>query len=157
VTYPDLTVASLLNELFIPVQVNIEKALDLVKKYRPIWTPNLNFLDDQGEQFYHQEGWLPAGEYAAMLMNCRGHYFIRKKRYADAIPEFQEVLDKYPISSFAPEAAYYLAVSKYMSTHKAEELIGGWDKLQHVSRHHVGGPVEHSVAPRQGVWRGIRL
>ncbi len=123
-------VATLLNEHFIPVQVNIEKAIDLVKKYRPIWTPNLNFLDEQGEQFYHAEGWLPPGEYAAMLMNCRGHYFMRKKRYAEAVPEFEEGLDKYPTSFFAPEAAYYLGVSKYMSTHKVEELTGGWEYLR---------------------------
>lgn len=65
-----------------------------------------------------------------MLMNCRGHFFIRKKRYGEAVPEFQEGLDKYPTSAFAPEGAYYLGVSKYMSTHKVEELVNGWEKLQ---------------------------
>ncbi len=129
-TYPDLYVATLLNEYFIPVQVNIDKAIDLIKRYRPIWTPNINFLDEAGEMFYHVEGWLPASEYTAMLLAVRGHYFIRKKRYGEATPNFDEVLQKYPNSAYAPEAGYYIGVSKYMTTHKPEELKAAWSRLQ---------------------------
>ncbi len=129
-TYPDLYVATLLNEYFVPVQVNIEKARELVLKYRPIWTPNLNFIDGEGAIFYHIEGWLPPSEFAALLLVSQGHFFIRKKQYPKATPNFQEVLDKFPTSYFAPEAFYYLGVSKYMTAHKVEELVESWKKLQ---------------------------
>jgi len=130
VTYPDLFVATLLNEYFVPVQINIEKARELILRYRPIWTPNLNVLDEEGAMVFHLEGWLPPSEYSAMLFLSRGHYFIRKKHYPEATPNFQEILQKYPTSSFAPEAFYYLGVSKYMTAHKVEELIETWKKLQ---------------------------
>lgn len=129
-TYPDLYVATLLNEYFVPIQVNIEKAAELVRKYRPIWTPNLNILDEEGAMVYHVEGWLPPSEYSAMLLVSRGHYFIRRKRYAEAVPNFQEVGQRFPTSSFAPEAMYYLGVGKYMTSHKGEELVEAWKKLQ---------------------------
>ena len=129
-TYPDLYVATLLNEYFIPLQVNIEKARDLVLRYRPTWTPNLNLLDEEGAVVFHLEGWLPPSEFSAMLFLSRGHYFIRKKQYADAVPSFQEILQKFPTSTFAPEAFYYLGVSKYLTAHKVEDLVDAWKKLQ---------------------------
>lgn len=131
-TYPDLYVSTLLNEYYVPVQVNIEKARELVLKYRPIWTPNLNFMDDEGAVFYHLEGWLPPSEFSAMLLLVRGHYFIRKKKYAEAAPNFEEILQKFPRSGFSPEAFYYLGVSKYMTAHKVEDLKEAWQKLQRV-------------------------
>lgn len=130
-TYPDLFVATVLNEYFVPVQANIEKAAELVRKYRPIWTPNINILNEEGEMVYHVEGWLPPSEYSPMLLVARGHFFIRKKRYGEATPNFEEVMKKFPSSTFAAQALYYLGVSKYMTGHNVEELKGAWSKLQY--------------------------
>lgn len=130
VTYPDLYVAAFLNEYFVPLHFNIEKARELILKYRPIWTPNLNILDEEGAVVYQTAGWLPPSEFAAMLFLSRGRYFIRKKRYPDAAPNFQEVLLRFPTSTLAPEAYYYLGVSKYLASHKGEDLVETWKKLQ---------------------------
>jgi thioredoxin-related protein len=130
VTYPDLYVATLLNEYFVPVQVNIDKARELVIKYHPIWTPNLNLLDEEGAMVYHVEGWLPPPEYSAMLFLSRGHYLNHKKRYSEAAPNFQEVLLRFPQSHYAPQALYYLGVSNYLASHKAEALKEAWGRLQ---------------------------
>ena len=129
-TYPDLNVAAILNEYFIPVQVNIEKSRDLVLKYRPIWTPNLNILDEEGTLVHRVEGYLPPSEFSAMLLVALGHYSIHKKKYAEATPNFEEALQKFPTTTFAPEALYYLAVSKYMTAHKVEDLVSTMRKLQ---------------------------
>ncbi len=112
------------------MRFNIEKARELVVKYRPIWTPNLSILDEEGFLVYHTEGWLPPSEFAAMLFLARGHYYIRKKHYSEAVPNFQEILVKSPTSAFAPEAFYYLGASKYLTTHKAEDLVDTWKRLQ---------------------------
>jgi thioredoxin-related protein len=57
VTYPDVCVAAALNDFFVPVQVNVDQAKDLVKKFRVLWTPNINVLDPEGNLLYHVEGW----------------------------------------------------------------------------------------------------
>jgi hypothetical protein len=130
VTYPDLTVAGLLNAYFVPVQVNIEEVSKLAAEYTAIWTPKLNILDGKENVIYRVVGWLPPSEIAAMLILARGHYFFHHKKYQDAVPNFEEVFIKYPNSSFASEALYYKGVSRYMNSHKVDELKEDWILLQ---------------------------
>ena len=40
------------------------------------------------------------------------------------------LLGAFPTSFVAPEAQYYLAVSKYKASHEGADLIGGWKQLQ---------------------------
>lgn len=126
VTYPDFTVAALLNEQFIPVQVNIEKVPQLVEKFQAVWTPNLNILNDKEKLVYHIEGWLAPSECAAMLILSQGHYQLRRSQFDQAAAHFKAVFDHYPQSEFAPEALYYLAVSRYLASHESQRLIEGW-------------------------------
>jgi hypothetical protein len=130
VTYPNLFVATLINTYFVPVQVNVDKDPRLVDKFRAIWTPNINIIDSEERSSYHVEGWLPASEFSAMLLLSLGHYSIKHKRYADALPFLREVVDNYPSTTFAPEALYYTGVAKYLAEHKVEDLVGAWKQLQ---------------------------
>ncbi len=130
VTYPNLFVATLINDYFVPVQINVAKEPKLVDKYRAVWTPNINILESDERMVYHVEGWLPASEFSAMLLLSLGHHAIHRKRYADALPFLQEVRDNFPTTTFAPEALYYTGVAKYMSAHKVEDLVSVWKELQ---------------------------
>ncbi|MEW6490450.1 MAG: hypothetical protein AB1578_21380 [Thermodesulfobacteriota bacterium] len=129
-TYPDLYVATLLNEYFVPVQLDVSKETKLVDKYRAFWTPNLNVLDGEERMTYHVEGWLPAAEYSAMLLLALGRHQILQKRPAGGVPFLQEVMDKFPSTTFAPEALYYLGVAQYLVSHEVEDLVEGWKQLQ---------------------------
>jgi thioredoxin-related protein len=123
-------VSKLLNEYFVPVQVNLQEAAKLAAKYQVIWTPNLNILDGRENLIYHVEGWLPSSDFAAMLIIARGHYFLHKKKYEDATPNFHQVFEKFPTSDFASEALYYKGVSRYMASHEVEKLKEDWIMLQ---------------------------
>ncbi len=123
-------VAKLINDYFVPVQLNVAKEAKTADKYRAIWTPNVNIIDNEERMAYHVEGWLPASEFSAMLLLSLGHYAIRHKRYADALPPLQEVVDNLPSATFAPEALYYLGVAKYLTAHKVDDLVGTWKQLQ---------------------------
>ena len=129
-TYPDRQVAALLNENFVPVQVNIEEAAKLADTYQAIWTPNLNVIDGRQKQVYRVEGWLPPSEFAAMLGVGRGQYFLRGKKYPEAATLFKAVFEQNPRSQFAPEALYYRGVSRYLSSHNVDELKEDWIMLQ---------------------------
>lgn len=129
-TYPDLFVATLINEYFVPVQVNVAEDEALVKRYQALWTPNLNILDGDEKITYHVEGWLPASEYAAMLLLALGRYAILHERPDAATPFLQEVMDRFPSTSFAPEALYFIGVAKYLSSHEADDLAEAWKRLQ---------------------------
>lgn len=47
---------------------------------------------------------------------------VMSKKWADAGTLYQQVLDKYPNSTSAPAAVYWLGVSKYQTTHNAQDL-----------------------------------
>ncbi len=119
-----------MNEYFVPVQINVDEHQDLTARFRVVWTPNINILDPEGNVFYHVEGWLPPSDYSAMLVVAHAHYFLHHKDFQKARDLFQTVWDKYPKSEFAPEALYYLGVSRYMESHKGNELVAGWRVLQ---------------------------
>lgn len=129
-TYPDFCVAAALNEFFVPVQVDVGKERELAKQFGVLWTPNINVMDAEGNLFYHMEGWLPPSEYSAMLMVAHGHYFMRCESNSKAVEIFRTVWDKYPQSDFAPEALYYLGVSKYLESHDEKDLVEEWRMLQ---------------------------
>ncbi len=130
VSYPDLTVAALLNEHYIPVQVDIEKESKLAEKFQALWTPNLNILNTKEKLVYHAEGWLSPAELAAMLTIGQGHFHLHRKKFEQAGKHFKAVFEKYPQSEFAPEALYYLGVSRYMASHEVEHLLTEWQNCQ---------------------------
>ena len=43
---------------------------------------------------------------------------------------YDDVLRRFPTSAVAPEAQYFLAVAKYKASHQADDLRGGWRRLQ---------------------------
>lgn len=128
-TYPDPVVADLLNENFVPVQLDLSQSPDLAHRYQVIWTPNLNVLDDKENLAYHAEGWLPPADFAAMLYVAKGHFEMRHKKYEKAITAFEGLVEKYPSSEFAPEAVYYLGTCRYLASHDVEPLKEQWNRL----------------------------
>lgn len=120
----------MLNQQYIPVQVDIEKAAKLADRYQALWTPNLNIIDSRGRCIYQAMGWLPPNEFAALLQIGRGYFFLNRKKFEAAAPMFGEVADRFGDSIFAAEAMYFEGVSRYMASHEAEELKKAWTELQ---------------------------
>lgn len=120
----------LLNTYFVPVQLDLSKESKLADQFQVVWTPNINIVDARGRVVYHSEGWLSPAEYAAMIYLGLGHFALKHKRYEDAARHFKMVYDHYPQSEFSPESLYYLAVSKYLTSHDAEWLLQGWSDLR---------------------------
>jgi len=123
-------VAHLLHQHFVPVQVNIEEAVELAERYQAFWTPNLNMIDDREKRFYRVIGWLPPSEFAAMLLAARGHFFMSREKFDQAATTFKDVFDEFPRSIYAPESLYYMGVCRYKASHKAEYLKEDWTMLQ---------------------------
>ncbi len=135
VTYPNVAVAALLDEAFIPVQVNLDHAAKLANRYQVLWTPNINILNHREQLICHVEGWISPSEFSAWLTLGRGHFQLRRKDFEAAITFFQRTFDHYPQSEWAPEALYYVAVAKYLASHEAEKLVQGWETLRRYYPH----------------------
>ncbi|TAK30634.1 MAG: hypothetical protein EPO21_19000 [Chloroflexota bacterium] len=131
-TYPEPAVADLVNEHFVPVQVNVKEdsAKSLIERYHQIWTPDLRVLGADGYEFYHWNGYLPPFEYAAQLLVAEGQTYLRLHEFGKAQELYEEILSRFPTSAFAPEAQYFLAVAKYETSHQGTDLLSGWHRVQ---------------------------
>ncbi len=130
VTYPELSTATMVNEYFVPVQVDVSRAESLVEQFGVVWTPNINVLTGNERLVYHVEGWLPPHDLLSMLTLVCGHYFLKNRIFKDAGRFYEQVQKKMPGSQFAAEALYYLGVAKYLDSHNLENLKEEWTELQ---------------------------
>ena len=102
----------------------------IVKRFQQVWTPTLMLLSRTATSTTSGTAICPRG--CSSLAWCSGWGMPSSKedRFEDAARCFDEVVVKYPLSDVAPEATYWAAVSRYKGSHEAEDLLGGWKKLQ---------------------------
>jgi TolA-binding protein len=79
-------------------------------------------MDPDGKERSRLEGYLPKDEFRAFLEMSIARVSYMNKDLADAERRYAEVLERYPDSHFAPEALYYLGVSRYSSSHDSAIL-----------------------------------
>jgi hypothetical protein len=132
VTYPEPSVADAISQCFVPLQVNTQDASSrpLVERFRQFWTPDLRILAADAFELYRWNGYLPPYELLPQLLVGQAHACLRMTDEAGAAAIYEDVLRRFPTSQLGPEAQYFLAVSKYKQSHKPEDLLGGWHKLQ---------------------------
>ena len=102
----------------------------IVKRFQQIWTPTIMLLSPEGHVYDEWNGYLPPGLFLPRLLLGRGKAALKQDRFEEAARCFDEIPVKYPLSDVAPEATYWAAVSRYKGSHEAEDLLGGWRKLQ---------------------------
>jgi tetratricopeptide (TPR) repeat protein len=94
------------------------------------WTPTLIILDLDGNEHHRFVGFLPPEDFIAQIILGKGKVEFDLDRFEQAMQCFQEMLVRYPKADAAPEAQYYLGVTKYKASHNAKELRLGWEALQ---------------------------
>jgi hypothetical protein len=132
VTYSEPTVVDEISQRFAPAQVNVQEdaARLLIERYRQVWTPDLRLLAPDGFELYRWNGYLPPFEFVPQLLVAHAHGLLRLDDPDRAATVYDEVLRRFPTSAVAPEAQYFLAVSKYKASHEGSDLLGGWKQLQ---------------------------
>jgi hypothetical protein len=118
--WPDERVTRLVSEQFIPARLHVrEQATDfrrLAQRFGAPWTPTTLLLDPDGIERHRIEGFLPADDFLAQLMLGLGHLAFHAARWADAERWFREVVDRVPKTDAAPEAQYWIGVTRYKAT-----------------------------------------
>jgi len=66
-TYKDLKVIDEMNEWFVLLKLDLIKDREIRKSLGAYWTPAMYFLDQNGNSYFHFNGYLPADEFRAML------------------------------------------------------------------------------------------
>jgi outer membrane protein assembly factor BamD (BamD/ComL family) len=73
-------------------------------------------LGENGKERHRIEGYLPKDEFAAQLLLALARVAFMQKKWTDAEKLYDEIVQKYPNSTAAPEALYWRAVAHYKKT-----------------------------------------
>jgi tetratricopeptide (TPR) repeat protein len=132
VTYPQPFVAEAILAHSIPVQIDNSKAENnqLLHSIHHIWTPDIRILYHDGFELYRWDGFLPPAEFTARTLCGFGLAYLRLKRFDRAEAVYLEALRRFSTAYAAPEAQYYLGVTRYRRDPDSDELLTQWAKLR---------------------------
>jgi hypothetical protein len=132
VTYPHTSVRDALLEYAVPLQLNNQDAANnkYLHQIHHIWTPDIRVLTTNGDELYRFDGFSPPAEFVPRMLCGFAMASLRCKRFDWAEALYERVLREYSTSYAAPEAQYYLGVSRYRRDPESEELLTQWAQLR---------------------------
>lgn len=131
-TYPETFVAEIIERDGVPVQIDNSQDVNktLLDGIHHIWTPDVRILNAGGAELYRWDGYLPPAEYAARALTGFAQACLRTRNYARAEQLYVEVLRRFSSSLAAPEAQYYLGVTRYRADPDSNEMLHQWSILR---------------------------
>ena len=121
VTYPNSKVIDFSAKYLVAVRILVNSK-PLPQRFKVQWTPTLVLLDEEGEEHHRTVGFLAPEELLPSLMLGIEKSYFDRQNFSDAESILQRLIAEYPKSDAAPEATYYLGVSRYKRTDNAKEL-----------------------------------
>lgn len=130
VTFPEPAVVGTINNSYVALQINTKEteAKPIVERFRQVWTPDVRMLEADGFEYYRWNGYLPPFEFLPQLLVAEAHARLRQKNIEAAADIYNDVVERFPTSRVAPEAAYYAAVGNYRASKNSVDLMKGWEK-----------------------------
>ena len=129
VTYPDQRVARLINDNFVPVQINVVEHPEFTDRFLQRWTPAIFFIDAEGREHRRQLGYAFPDDFVADLHIGLAQEAFDNKRYEEAVARYEHIVNELPDSLDAPEALYMVGVAKYRATGDGSYLGIYWDQV----------------------------
>jgi tetratricopeptide (TPR) repeat protein len=132
VTYPQVPVVDAIVAHSIPVQIDNSKPENntFLHRIHHIWTPDVRILYHDGFELYRFDGYLPPPEFVARTLCAFGLAYLRLKRFDQAEEVYVDVLKRFSTTYAAPEAQYYLGVTRYRRDEEGDELLNQWANLR---------------------------
>ena len=131
-TYPQPPVIETIVAHGVPVQFDNSKKENNVFLHgiHHIWTPDIRILNHDGYELYRWDGFLPPPEFMARTLCAYGLAYLRLKRFEQAEAVYVDVLKRFSTTYAAPEAQYYLGVTRYRRDPDSDGLLEGWANLR---------------------------
>jgi tetratricopeptide (TPR) repeat protein len=147
--WPDERVSRFVAENFIPARVHVKDDAAAFKKYgekyAAQWTPTILELDAEGVERHRIEGFLPADDFLGQLMLGRAKIHFQEQKWQDAEKMFRRVFEELPDSDAAPEALYWMGVTRYKET-------GDPTALKETARAFTTRYTDSSWAKKASIW-----
>ncbi len=129
-TFQDRKVVDEMNEWFIPLKLDIIKDREVRRTLGAYWTPAIYFLDQNGNSFYHFNGYLPADEFSAMLRLGIAETLMPRGKYDDIIKVIDKDLDELSQCSLYPKLLVAKETARYIKTKDNSQLKKSLKEIQ---------------------------
>lgn len=128
VTYPDAHVVEFMlnNVITLKVPFNAEP---LASDFNIKWTPTFVTVDWNGMEHHRAVGFLPPEELIISVLLGMAKTYYDLDQFAAAIQALEKITEKYPKSAAAPEAIFFLGVSRFKHTGDPSYLKKAYEKL----------------------------
>jgi len=115
-TYKDQKVINEINEWFVLLKLDLIKDRDVRRSLGAYWTPAIYFLDQNGNSYYHFNGYLPAYEFRAVMRVGIAETIMPRGRYDDIIKIIDIDLNELENTSFYPKLLVVRETARYIMT-----------------------------------------
>jgi hypothetical protein len=130
--YSDEKVKKFLEEQFVPIrsQCYWDKPTEPMQRFGIKWTPTFLVLDADGKEHHRFVGFVPVDDLFANLGLGKGKLLYDTDKMADAIVQFQTVIDRHPDAGATPEAVFLQGVAGYKHANDPKALRRAYDSLK---------------------------
>jgi thiol-disulfide isomerase/thioredoxin len=129
ITYSEYEVQEFVCDHFTPVRLDVHHAAEAVRRYNPIWTPTLLVLSEEGVEAHRVIGYLPPEAFRAELSLGLGKFYLDRGAMENSIVHLRETVMHFPETWAAPEAQYWLGVSRFRMEGQLHGLTAEWNVL----------------------------
>lgn len=121
-TYQDAKAIEEMNEWFVLLKQDLIKDRDIRKSLGAYWTPAFYFLDQNGNSYYHFNGYLPPYEFRAMLRLGIAETIMPRGRYDEIIKIIDKDLNELENTSFYPKLLVARETARYIKIKDNSQL-----------------------------------
>jgi thioredoxin-related protein len=121
-TYKDQKVIEEMNAWFVLLKLDLIKDREVRKSLGAYWTPAIYFLDQNGNSYFHFNGYLPADEFRAMLRLGITETIMPRGRYDDIIKIIDKDINDLANTSFYPKLLVARETARYIKIKDNSQL-----------------------------------
>jgi hypothetical protein len=100
----------------VPVEAHIKEHAAWFHRFDVIWTPAILIFSPEGVERFRIEGYLPNDEFRAQLELGLARVSFMEKKWDNAQELYKGILQHYSQTAAAPEAQFWVGVSRYKAT-----------------------------------------
>lgn len=121
-TYKDQKVIDEMNVWFVLLKLDLIKDREARKTLGAYWTPAFYFLDQNGNSYFHFNGYLPAAEFRAILRLGIAETIMPRGKYDDIIKIIDKNIDELTDTSFYPKLLLARETANYIKIKDNSQL-----------------------------------
>lgn len=121
-TYKNQKVIDEMNEQFVPLKLDLIKDKEARRNLGAYWTPAIYFLDQNGNSYYHFNGYLPADEFRAMMRLGIAETIMPRGRYDDIMKIIEKDLEELAGTAFYPKLLVARETARYIKIKDNSQL-----------------------------------